>query len=72
MPTALPRLTTSRLLLRTLEIDQVEVLFSLANGPNIVENAANIPSPYILKTGQTFIARIAEKYLAGEPGDACA
>ncbi|WP_395608357.1 GNAT family N-acetyltransferase [Pseudomonas sp. B22129] len=66
MPTALPRLTTSRLLLRALESDQAEALFTLANGPNIADNTANIPSPYTLETAQSFIAAIEEKYRAGE------
>ncbi|MGB3126365.1 MAG: GNAT family protein [Pseudomonas sp.] len=66
MPTALPRLSTSRLLLRALESDQAEALFTLANGPKIADNTANIPSPYTLETAQTFIASVAEKYRAGE------
>lgn len=66
MPTASPRLTTSRLLLRALESDQAEALFTLANGPNIADNTANIPSPYTLETAQSFIAAIEEKYRAGD------
>ncbi|MGR3887749.1 GNAT family N-acetyltransferase [Pseudomonas sp. 1152_12] len=66
MPTALPQLPTARLLLRALEMDQAERLFTLANGPNIADNTANIPSPYTLEIAQDFIAGIAEKYRAGE------
>ncbi|WP_248750511.1 GNAT family protein [Pseudomonas sp. MWU15-20650] len=66
MPIALPQLHTPRLLLRALEADQAEVLFSLANGPKIADNTANIPSPYTLETAQEFIAGTAEKYRAGE------
>lgn len=66
MPTALPQLSTPRLLLRALEMDQAETLFTLANGPKIADNTANIPSPYTLETAQDFIAGIAEKYRAGD------
>ena len=66
MPTELPRLTTSRLLLRALESDQAETLFSLANGPEIADNTANMPSPYTLETAQSFIESIPEKYRAGD------
>lgn len=66
MPTALPHLSTSRLLLRALQMDQAEALYLLANGPKIADNTANIPSPYTLQTAQDFIAGIAEKYAAGE------
>ncbi len=66
MPSELPRLTTSRLLLRALESDQAETLFRLANGPNIAYNTANLPSPYTLETAQDFIAGLGEKFHAGE------
>ncbi|ROM46072.1 GNAT family N-acetyltransferase [Pseudomonas poae] len=66
MPTELPHLSTPRLLLRALEPDQAEVLFTLASGPKIADNTANIPEPYTLETAQVFIAAIAEKYRAGE------
>ena len=66
MPTALPQLTTPRLLLRTLQMHQAQVLFTLANGPKIADNTANIPSPYTLETAQDFIAGIADKYRTGE------
>ncbi|TFF03854.1 N-acetyltransferase [Pseudomonas sp. BCA14] len=66
MSTELPHLSTPRLLLRPLEPDQAEVLFTLANGPKIADNTANIPEPYTLETAQVFIAAIAEKYRAGE------
>ncbi len=66
MPTALPQLSTPRLLLRALEMDQAEVLFMLANGPKVADNTANIPSPYTLETAQGFIAAAADKYRAGE------
>lgn len=35
MPTALPQLTTPRLLLLTLQMHQAQVLFTLANGSKI-------------------------------------
>ncbi|MGU3308016.1 GNAT family N-acetyltransferase [Pseudomonas sp. M5A4_2d] len=66
MSTALPHISTPRLLLRALEMDQAETLFHLANGPKIADNTANIPSPYTLETAQGFIAGNAEKYRAGE------
>lgn len=66
MPTVLPQLSTPRLILRALEMDQAEVLFTLANGPKIADNTANIPSPYTLETAQDFIAGSVEKYCAGE------
>lgn len=66
MPTALPQLSTPRLLLRALEMHQAEALFTLANGPKIADNTANIPSPYTLETAQGFIAGTAEKYRTGE------
>ncbi|NVZ20397.1 GNAT family N-acetyltransferase [Pseudomonas costantinii] len=65
MPTALPQLSTPRLLLRALEMDQAEVLFSLANGPKIADNTANIPSPYTLEVAQAFIGEMEEKYRVG-------
>ena len=55
-----------RLLLRTLQMHQAQVLFTLANGPKIADNTANIPSPYTLETAQDFIAGIADKYRTGE------
>ena len=66
MPTALPQLSTPRLLLRALEMDQAEVLFGLVNEPAIADNTANIPSPYTLEIAQSFIAGAAEKYRTGE------
>lgn len=66
MPTALPQLTTPRLLLRALQMHQAQVLFTLANGPKIADNTANIPAPYTLETAQDFIAGIADKYRTGE------
>ena len=64
MPTALPQLLTPRLLLRALEMHQAQVLFTLANGPGIADNTANIPSPYTLESAQGFIAGIADEYRA--------
>ncbi|WP_438868462.1 GNAT family N-acetyltransferase [Pseudomonas sp. L1(2025)] len=66
MTTALPQLSTQRLLLRALEMDQAEVLFGLVNEPAIADNTANIPSPYTLEIAQSFIAGAAEKYRTGE------
>ncbi|KRP60613.1 GNAT family N-acetyltransferase [Pseudomonas orientalis] len=66
MSTALPRLSTPRLLLRALEMHQAQVLFTLVNGPEISDNTANIPLPYTLETAQDFIAGIADKYRTGE------
>ncbi|MDL2186998.1 GNAT family protein [Pseudomonas sp. ChxA] len=66
MTTALPQLSTPRLLLRALEMDQAEVLFGLVNEPVIADNTANIPSPYTLEIAQSFIAGAAEKYRTGE------
>ena len=66
MPSVLPHLSTARLLLRALETDQAETLFTLVNGPNIDDNTANIPSPYTVQTAQDFIAAITEKYRTGE------
>ncbi|KAB0563804.1 GNAT family N-acetyltransferase [Pseudomonas sp. R11F] len=66
MSTELPHLSTPRLLLRALEPDQAEILSTLANGPKIADNTANIPVPYTLETAQLFIAGSAEKYRAGE------
>ncbi|MBD8094127.1 GNAT family N-acetyltransferase [Pseudomonas fluorescens] len=66
MTTALPQLSTPRLLLRALEMDQAEVLFGLVNEPAIADNTANIPSPYTLEIAQSFIAGAAEKYRTGE------
>lgn len=66
MTTVLPQLSTPRLLLRALEMDQAEVLFGLVNEPAIADNTANIPSPYTLEIAQSFIAGAAEKYRTGE------
>jgi len=57
MPTALPQISTPRLLLQALEMSQAETLFSLVNEPTIADNTANIPSPYTLEVAQTFIAQ---------------
>ncbi|WP_242193650.1 MULTISPECIES: GNAT family protein [unclassified Pseudomonas] len=65
MPTALPQISTPRLLLQALEMSQAEILFSLVNEPTIADNTANIPSPYTLEVAQTFIAQMQEKYRAG-------
>ena len=62
MSTALPHLSTARLLLRALEMDQAETLFHLANGPKIADNTASIPSPYTLEIAQDFIAGMPEKF----------
>ncbi|AZF04627.1 GNAT family N-acetyltransferase [Pseudomonas sp. R5-89-07] len=66
MSRSLPHLLTPRLLLQALETEQAETLFRLANGPNIADNTANIPSPYTLETAQAFIDGMQVKYRAGE------
>ncbi|WPO00030.1 GNAT family protein [Pseudomonas sp. MUP55] len=66
MSRSLPHLLTPRLLLQALETEQAETLCRLANGPNIADNTANIPSPYTLETAQAFINGMQEKYRDGE------
>lgn len=62
MSSQLPQLTTPRLLLRALQTQQAERLFTLANGPKIADNTARIPSPYTLETAQEFIDGMQEKF----------
>lgn len=64
MSNQLPHLSTPRLLLRVLKPHQAERLCELANGPNIAENTASIPSPYTLQTAQEFIEGMQEKFRA--------
>ncbi|WP_300626881.1 GNAT family protein [Pseudomonas sp.] len=66
MSRSLPHLLTPRLLLQALEAEQAETLFKLANGPNIADNTANVPSPYTLETAQAFIDGMQEKYRVGD------
>lgn len=62
MSSQLPHLSTSRLLLRALEKAQAETLCALANGPNVADNTASIPSPYALEDAHGFIDGMQEKF----------
>ena len=66
MSRELPQISTPRLLMRALENHQAKTLCTLANGPKIADNTANIPSPYTLETAHTFIDNMAAKYRAGD------
>lgn len=62
MSRELPQISTPRLLMRALENHQAETLWGLANGPNIADNTASIPSPYTLETAQNFIEGMQQKF----------
>ncbi|AZC50814.1 MULTISPECIES: GNAT family N-acetyltransferase [Pseudomonas] len=66
MSAALPSLFTPRLALKALQKHQAETLSELANGPEIADNTAAIPSPYTLETALTFIDGQEENFRSGQ------
>lgn len=65
MSAALPHLFTPRLVLKPLQKHQAETLSELANGPEIADNTAAIPSPYTLDTAHSFIDAQPENFRSG-------
>lgn len=65
MSAALPSLSTPRLALRALHERQARTLAELANGPEIADNTAAIPSPYTLDTALGFIASQESNFHSG-------
>jgi [ribosomal protein S5]-alanine N-acetyltransferase len=63
--TAPHELRTARLLLRSLEREDVPALVRLAGVREISSMTANIPHPYAEQDGQDFLARASEEFRSG-------
>ncbi|OLF54346.1 GNAT family N-acetyltransferase [Pseudomonas chlororaphis] len=66
MSAAFPSLLTPRLALKALHKHQAETLSELANGPEIADNTAAIPSPHTLETALTFIDSQEQNFRCGQ------
>jgi ribosomal-protein-alanine N-acetyltransferase len=62
---ALQELRTLRLLLRSLEREDIPALVRLAGAREISSMTANIPHPYSEQDGQDFLARASEEFRSG-------
>ena len=63
--TASQELRTARLLLRSLEREDIPAIVRLAGAREISSMTAQIPHPYLEQDGQDFLARAAEEFRAG-------
>jgi len=63
--TAPQELRTPRLLLRSLEREDIPAIVRLAGAREISSMTANIPHPYSEQDGQDFFARASEEFLSG-------